>query len=74
MYLQKKNKLATLKSFILLNMQLLREEHDEALNAAKDHGTTETIEFRDKLRQTLEDKIGDVMRIGEEQDMLMRKT
>ena len=46
-------------------MQWLREEHDEALNDAKDHGTTETIEFRDKLRQTLEDKIGDVMGIGE---------
>ena len=55
-------------------MQLLREEHDEDLNAAKDHGTTETIEELYKLRETLEDKIGDVMEIGEEQDMLMRKT
>ena len=55
-------------------MHLLKEKHYQALNAAKDHGTTETIEFRDNLRQTLEDKIGDVMGIGEEQDMLMRKT
>ena len=52
-------------------MQLLREEHDEDLNAAKDHGTTETIEELDKLRKTLEDKIFDVMEIGVEQDMLM---
>ena len=52
-------------------MQRLREDHDEARNSAKENGTTETIEELDKLRQTLEDKIGDVMDIGEEQDMLM---
>ena len=63
-----------MKSSICFNMQWLREEHDEALNAAKYNGTTETIECRYKLSQTLEDKIGDVMGIGEEQDMLMRKT
>ena len=46
-------KIETLKSFTLLNMQRLREEHDEALNAAKANGTTETIEEIDKLSQTL---------------------
>ena len=54
-------------------MHLLKEKHYQALNAAKDHGTTETIEELDKLRKTLEDKIGDFMEIGEEQDMLMGK-
>ena len=39
-----KTKLANLKSFILFNMQQLREEHDEALNASKDNGTIEIIE------------------------------
>ena len=53
--------------------QKLREEHDEALNSAKDNGTTETIEELYKLRQTLGDKKGDVMEIGEEQDMPMEK-
>ena len=37
-------KLSTLKSSTRLNMQQLREEHDEALNAANDNGETETIE------------------------------
>ena len=69
-----KTKLANLKSFVLFNMQLLREEHDEALNAAKDNSTLEIIEQLDELRQTLEDKEGDVMKIGEDQDMLMGKT
>ena len=49
-------KLSTLKSYAHLNMQQLREEHDEALNATNDNGTTETIEELHKLRQTLEDK------------------
>ena len=52
-------------------MHLLKEKHYQALNAAKNHGTTETIEELDKLRKTLEDKIFDVMEIGVEQDMLM---
>ena len=39
------------------NMQKLREEHYEALNAAKDNGTTETIEELYRLSQTLEYKI-----------------
>ena len=37
-------KLSTLKSFTRFNMQQLREEYDEALNSAKENGTTETIE------------------------------
>ena len=60
----------TLKSYTCLNMQKLREEHNAVLNSDKDNGTTETIEQLDKLHQILEDKIGDVMEIGEEQDML----
>ena len=47
-------KLSTLKSLTRLTMQQLREEHDEALNAAKKNGTTETIEELHKLSQTLE--------------------
>ena len=50
-------KIATLKSPNRLNMQRLREERDEALNAAKDNGTTETIEELDKLSQNLEEKM-----------------
>ena len=49
-------RLATLKSSARLNLQGLREEHDEILNAAKNNGTTETIEELDKLRQILKDK------------------
>ena len=37
-------------------MQQLREEHNEALNAAKYNGTTETIEEIFKLRQNMEYK------------------
>ena len=36
-------KLSTLKTSARLNMQRLIEEHDEALNAAKDNGTRENI-------------------------------
>ena len=43
-------KLETLKISAHLNMQQLKEEHDEALNAANDNGTTENIEELDKLR------------------------
>ena len=50
-------KLATLKISTNLNMQRLREEHDEALNFSKDNGTTETIEELDKLCQTIENKM-----------------
>ena len=50
-------KLATLKSSACLNIQRLREEHKEALNSAKNNGTTETIEELDKLCQTIEEKI-----------------
>ena len=46
-------KLATLKRSTRLNIRLLREEHDEALNAAKDNGTPETIEELYKFCQTL---------------------
>ena len=46
-----------MKRSIHLNTQQLREEHDKALNAAKENGTTETIEELDKLSQNLEDKI-----------------
>ena len=49
--------LETLKRSTCLNMHRLREEHDEALNAANENGTTENIEELDKLSQTLEDKI-----------------
>ena len=37
-------KLATLKIYDGFNIQWLREEHGTAMNAAKDNGTTETIE------------------------------
>ena len=47
-------KLSTLKSSACLNMQQLREQHDEALNADKDNVTIETIEQIDKLIQVLE--------------------
>ena len=49
-------KLATLKISVHLNIQLLKGKHDKDLNAAKDNGTTETIEELDKLYQILEDK------------------
>ena len=42
-------KLSTLKSYACLNMQRLREENDEALNAAEDNGATEFVEELDKL-------------------------
>ena len=64
--------LSTLKSFAHLNMEILGEEHDEALNATKDNGTTKTIEELEELRQTMDDKKRDVMDIGEQQDMLMK--
>ena len=54
-------------------MHQLREEHNKALNSAKDNGTTETIKELEHLRQILEDKIGDVMEIGDELDMLMEQ-
>ena len=63
-------KLATLNSSVHLNMQRLREEHDEAPNADKCNGTTETIEKLGKLRQILEGKKVDAVEIGEEQDMI----
>ena len=50
-------KLTTLKSFARLNMQRVIEEHSEALNVAKDNGTTETIGEIEKFCQTLEDKM-----------------
>ena len=50
-------KLETLKSSSRLNIQKLREEHNEALNAVKGNGTTETIEELDKLCQNLEEKM-----------------
>ena len=37
-------KLATLKKSTSLNIQRLREYYSEALNSAKNNGTTETIE------------------------------
>ena len=66
-------KLATLKILAHLNIQWLREDHNKELNAAKYNGTTETIEELYKLCQIMEDKKGDVMKIGEEWDMLMEK-
>ena len=50
-------KLATLKTSSCFNMQQLREEHDKALNNAKENGTTETIEELDKLRQIMGGKM-----------------
>ena len=44
--------LATLKSSTRLNMQRLREEHDEVINDAKDNGTTKNIEELEKLCHT----------------------
>ena len=70
-HVQNNNKLATLKRSVRLNMQRLKEERDEALNASLDNNTMENIEELEKLRQTLEYKIGDVLDIGEEQDMLI---
>ena len=58
-------KLSTLKSSVRLNIQRLIEEHEEALNAAKENGTTETIEKLDKLRHILEEKKYDAINIGE---------
>ena len=49
-------KLATLKSSNPLHMQQLREGYDKVLNAAKDNGTTETIEELEKLHQIMEEK------------------
>ena len=49
-------KLSTLKSLSCLNIKRLREEHNKALNAAKDKGATEFIEELDKLRQILEEE------------------
>ena len=54
-------KLSALKSSSYLNMQWMREEHDEMLNYSNDNNTTETIEELDKLHQISEDKEGDVM-------------
>ena len=65
-------KLATLKISACLNFQLLREDHDKQLNAAKYNGTIETIEELDKLCQIMEDKKGDVMKIGEDDEDLPR--
>ena len=50
-------------------MQRLIEDHDGALDVAKDNGTTETIEKLDKLLQILEDKKCDAMEIGEQNYM-----
>ena len=55
-------------------MQQLRDKHDEALNAAKYNSTKDTIEELYKRSQTLKETKDDVMDIGEDQDMLMRKT
>ena len=71
---EKNPKRATLKSSVCLNKQVLREEHDEAMNTTKDNGTTYTIVEIEKLHQNVDDKIGDVMKIGEEQNMLLEKT
>ena len=49
-------KLETLKISDRFNMQQLIEEHDDVLNAARDNGTTETIEELDKLHQNMEYK------------------
>ena len=57
--------LSALNSYTCFNMHWMREEHKKALNAAKENGTTETIEELDKLRQIMEDKKSDVMKIGE---------
>ena len=66
-------KLETLNSSSRLNIQWLIEDPDKYLNSAKDDGTTKTIEEPDKLCQIMEDKRGDVMKIGEEWDMLMEQ-
>ena len=51
-------------------MQRMKKEHNEAHNDTKENGITETIEEIYKLCQILEDGKGDVMEIGEGQDML----
>ena len=65
--------LATLKSYACLNMQRLREEHDKDMNATKENGETETIEELDKLHQIIEGKKRDVIKIGEEWDMIIEQ-
>ena len=64
-------KITTLEIYACMNMQNLREEHDEVRNANKDNRTIETIEELEKLHQNLEDKKVNVMEIGEERDILM---
>ena len=49
-------KLATLKISVRFNIQCIREEHNKDMNAAKNNGTTETIEAHEKLYQILKDK------------------
>ena len=66
-------KLATLNISVRFNIQWMGEEHYIKLNAAKENVTTETIEELDKLCQIMEDKKGDVMKIGEEWYMLMEQ-
>ena len=63
-------KLANLNISIRLNIWQLIEEHNEALNTTKDNERKKFNEELDKLRQISEDKKGDAMEIGEEQDML----
>ena len=46
-----------MKSSTRFNIQKLREQHYEAMNASKHYGTKGTIEELDKLRQNLEDKM-----------------
>ena len=50
-------KLSTLKRSTCFNTQQLREYQDEALNDAKENGTTKTIEELEKLSQTIQYKM-----------------
>ena len=54
-------RLATLKISAHFNIQWMRADHDKELNAAKENGTWETIEYLDWLCHNMEDKKGDVI-------------
>ena len=53
--------LATLECSVDMNMQLLKEGHDEEKSSSKENCTSETIEEIEKLCQNLENKEGYVM-------------
>ena len=53
-----------------MNIHRSKQEHDEALNAAEDNGSTDFFEELDKLSQILEDKKVILMIQKKDNDML----